>query len=186
MITQAKHHYKTRDTVPNVSWEIKFLAAHICVLQWKQAYVFPYKDERRFLAVLGTVHPGKKGRRRHGVWGTSSSILLPLMVRMRHICASLFSKTHAIYIYTLKYMFRIDVRMCCQLISAVMTTIWCILALTFGEGPARPDQLQEYFSRKWKCVPPQFIRDVDEFVSSSVSQQWLLCSEWVPSEWESD
>ncbi len=43
--------------------------------------------------------------------------------------------------------------------------------------------------------PPQTIQDVDEFVSSSdlekcvsawVSQQWMLCSEWVPSEWESD
>ncbi len=44
----------------------------------------------------------------------------------------------------------------------------------------------------WKCA--QFIPDVEEFVSSSdlekcstasVSQQWMLCSEWVPSEWES-
>ncbi len=40
----------------------------------------------------------------------------------------------------------------------------------------------------------QSIQDVDEFVSSSdlekcvsasVSQQWMLCSEWVPSERES-
>ncbi len=46
----------------------------------------------------------------------------------------------------------------------------------------------------WKCVHSQFIRDMDGFVSSSglekcvsvsVSQQWMLCSEWVPSEWES-
>ncbi len=46
----------------------------------------------------------------------------------------------------------------------------------------------------WKCAHPQVIQDVDEFVSSSdlekcsiasVSQQWMLCSEWVPSEWES-
>ncbi len=38
------------------------------------------------------------------------------------------------------------------------------------------------------------IQDVDEFVSSSElqkfsitsrAQQWILCSEWVPSEWES-
>ncbi len=45
----------------------------------------------------------------------------------------------------------------------------------------------------WKCAHPQVIQDVDEFVSSSdlekcsiasVSQQWILCSEWVPSEWE--
>ncbi len=41
------------------------------------------------------------------------------------------------------------------------------------------------------CTHPQVFRDVDEFVSSSdlekcsiasVSQQWMLCSEWVPSE----
>ncbi len=41
---------------------------------------------------------------------------------------------------------------------------------------------------------PQAIQDVDEFVSSSglekcsitsLVQQWILCSEWVPSEWES-
>ncbi len=41
---------------------------------------------------------------------------------------------------------------------------------------------------------PQAIQDVDEFVSSSdlekcsiisVAHQWMLCSEWVPSEWES-
>ncbi len=39
----------------------------------------------------------------------------------------------------------------------------------------------------------QAIQDVDEFVSSSdlekcsitLAQQWMLCSEWVPSEWES-
>jgi len=46
-----------------------------------------------------------------------------------------------------------------------------------------------------RCALPQDIRDVDEFVSSSdlekysiasVSQQWMLWSEWVPSEWESD
>ncbi len=46
-----------------------------------------------------------------------------------------------------------------------------------------------------KCPHPQAIQDADEFVSSSdleklsiasVSQQWMLCSEWVPSEWESD
>ncbi len=45
-----------------------------------------------------------------------------------------------------------------------------------------------------KCSPSEDIRDYDEFVSSSdlekcsitsLSQQWLLCSEWVPSEWES-
>ncbi len=47
----------------------------------------------------------------------------------------------------------------------------------------------------WKCTHPQGIQDSDEFVSSSdlekcsitsLSQQWMLCSEWVPSEWESD
>ncbi len=43
-------------------------------------------------------------------------------------------------------------------------------------------------------LPLQAIRDVDEFVSLSdlgkcrilsLAQQWILCSEWVPSEWES-
>ncbi len=46
----------------------------------------------------------------------------------------------------------------------------------------------------WKCTHPQAIQDVDEFISSSdlekcsitsLAQQWILCSEWVPSEWES-
>ncbi len=38
----------------------------------------------------------------------------------------------------------------------------------------------------WKSTHPQVIQDVDEFVSSS-EQIWrnILCSEWVPSEWES-
>ncbi len=45
-----------------------------------------------------------------------------------------------------------------------------------------------------KYTHPQAIQDVDEFVSlanlekcsiPSVAQQWILCSEWVPSEWES-
>ncbi len=40
----------------------------------------------------------------------------------------------------------------------------------------------------------QAIQDIDEFVSSSLlekcsirslAHQWMLCSEWVPSEWES-
>ncbi len=49
--------------------------------------------------------------------------------------------------------------------------------------------------KMWLLSPhSEDIRDVDEFVSSSdlekcsitsVSQQWMLCSEWVPSEWES-
>ncbi len=39
---------------------------------------------------------------------------------------------------------------------------------------------------------PQVIQDVEEFVSSSdldkysitlLAHQWILCSEWVPSEW---
>uniref|UniRef100_A0A8C2B9R3 Syntaxin-binding protein 1 n=1 Tax=Cyprinus carpio TaxID=7962 RepID=A0A8C2B9R3_CYPCA len=37
-----------------------------------------------------------------------------------------------------------------------------------------------------KCTYPQAIQDVDEFVSSfgitSLAHQWILCSEWVPSE----
>ncbi len=44
---------------------------------------------------------------------------------------------------------------------------------------------------KWKCTHSQAIQDVDEFVCSSeqiwynLSLHHLLCSEWVPSEWES-
>ncbi len=50
----------------------------------------------------------------------------------------------------------------------------------------------------WKCAHPQAIQDVDEFWVfsigtdlkkcrvTSLAQQWMLCSEWVPSEWESD
>ncbi len=46
----------------------------------------------------------------------------------------------------------------------------------------------------WKYPHPQAIQDVDEFYSSSdlekcsipsLVHQWILCSEWVPSEWES-
>ncbi len=46
----------------------------------------------------------------------------------------------------------------------------------------------------WKCSHPQTIQDVDEFVFirtnleklsiTSLAHQWILCSEWVPSEWE--
>ncbi len=47
----------------------------------------------------------------------------------------------------------------------------------------------------WKCVHPQAIPEVGEFVPSSdlekcriasLTHQWMLCSEWVPSEWDSD
>ncbi len=46
----------------------------------------------------------------------------------------------------------------------------------------------------WKCPHSYAIQDVDEIVSSSdlekcsiasLATQWMLCSEWVPSEWES-
>ncbi len=46
----------------------------------------------------------------------------------------------------------------------------------------------------WQLAHPQAIQDIDEFVSSSdlekcsitsLAHQWMLCSEWVPSEWES-
>ncbi len=41
-----------------------------------------------------------------------------------------------------------------------------------------------------KYFQPQAIQDVDEFVSSSkhtwaLARHLILCSEWVPSEWES-
>ncbi len=51
------------------------------------------------------------------------------------------------------------------------------------------------FNQTVNVSHPQNTPDVDEFVSSSglekcvsasVSHQWMLCSEWVPSEWESD
>ncbi len=44
----------------------------------------------------------------------------------------------------------------------------------------------------WKGSHPKAIQNVDEFVPSSdlekcsiasLTQQWMLCSEWVPSEW---
>ncbi len=57
---------------------------------------------------------------------------------------------------------------------------------------------KEYFTQKQKNLniycPSDAIQDVDEFVSSadldkysitSLAHQWMLCSEWVPSEWES-
>ncbi len=58
--------------------------------------------------------------------------------------------------------------------------------------------LKQKFTRKWtfcwKCAHPQAVQDEDEFDSSSdlekcsiasLAQQWMLCTEWVPSEWES-
>ncbi len=46
---------------------------------------------------------------------------------------------------------------------------------------------------KMEFTHPQAIQDVDEFVSSSdleklhitsLAHKWIICSEWVPSEWE--
>ncbi len=48
----------------------------------------------------------------------------------------------------------------------------------------------------WTFTHPQAIQNVEDFVSSSeqiwrnvalqsLAHQWILCSEWVPSEWES-
>ncbi len=37
----------------------------------------------------------------------------------------------------------------------------------------------------WIFTPPQAIQDVVEFGLASFAHQWMLCSEWVPSEWES-
>ncbi len=48
---------------------------------------------------------------------------------------------------------------------------------------------------KMEFTHPQAIQDVDEFVSSSdleklhitsLAHKWIICSEWVPSEWESN
>ncbi len=59
-------------------------------------------------------------------------------------------------------------------------------------------KLEEYFTQKlqfakknniysryrWVCF---FIgADLDEFSILSLAHQWILCSEWVPSEWESN
>ncbi len=43
---------------------------------------------------------------------------------------------------------------------------------------------------KWKFTHPQAIQDVsssdlEKCSIASLSQQWMLCTEWVPSEWES-
>ncbi len=59
-------------------------------------------------------------------------------------------------------------------------------------GMVLKEWLTRWINICWKCPHLQaIILYVDEFVSSSgftasVSQQWMLCSEWVPSEWESD
>ncbi len=40
----------------------------------------------------------------------------------------------------------------------------------------------------WKCAHSQAIQDVDEFIPYSekiLRSSWMLCSEWVPPEWES-
>ncbi len=46
----------------------------------------------------------------------------------------------------------------------------------------------------WKCIHPQAVQDVvclfigtdlEKYSNASLSQQWMLCSEWVPSEWAS-
>ncbi len=51
------------------------------------------------------------------------------------------------------------------------------------------------YKKKNSSPKNEYFQDGDEFVSSSdlekcsiasLSQQWMLCSEWVPSEWESD
>ncbi len=35
------------------------------------------------------------------------------------------------------------------------------------------------------CLMSLFLHQICRNVASSVAQQWMLCSEWVPSEWES-
>jgi len=47
----------------------------------------------------------------------------------------------------------------------------------------------------WKCTQPQAIREVEELTLSEhiyrnvalphLLTKWILCGEWVPSEWES-
>ncbi len=33
--------------------------------------------------------------------------------------------------------------------------------------------------------PPLIETDLEKFSMTSLAHQWILCSEWVPSEWES-
>ncbi len=36
----------------------------------------------------------------------------------------------------------------------------------------------------WKYAHPHAIQDLDEFVNIMLlAHQWILCSEWAPSEW---
>ncbi len=53
--------------------------------------------------------------------------------------------------------------------------------------------LKELLTQKWKFTHPQTIQGIDEFFFMgtdleklsipSLAHQWVLCSEWVPSEW---
>ncbi len=52
------------------------------------------------------------------------------------------------------------------------------------------DQLDlelEMFTRKWKLAENVLTigTDLEKISITSLAQQWILCSEWVPSEWES-
>ncbi len=52
--------------------------------------------------------------------------------------------------------------------------------------------LKEQFTQKWKSAEnvlnlriSKMRTDLERFSIISLADQWILCSEWVPSEWES-
>ncbi len=70
--------------------------------------------------------------------------------------------------------------------------IWEIIGFRLGKFQLRINLESDYLNHvNYVITHPQAIRVVDEFVSSSylekcsIMSQWMLCSEWVPSEWES-
>ncbi len=81
-------------------------------------------------------------------------------------------------------------------IRLLFLDVYKLLSPILGSDPLLPQNpAQEKYNNSCVSITLMAIRDVDEFVSSSdlekcsiasVSQQWMLCSEWVPSEWESD
>ncbi len=94
-----------------------------------------------------------------------------------------------------RLMARSTIFKCTNLSFAGLTTLYTsiisyysIAIVIYGyESNSSPQKIKMCL----KCTHSQVIQDVDEFVSSSdlekcsvasVSQQWMLCSEWVPSE----
>ncbi len=87
----------------------------------------------------------------------------------------------------------LDKRVCVCVCVLIWTHSWyygrCVFYSLSFKGIVHPKM-----KLCWKCPHSQAIQDVDEFVSSSdlekcsitsVARQWILRSEWVPSELES-